>query len=421
MKRPVITPLTAIMLVSLVILAACNRDNAPQSRAAGGEIVLRYSGWDIVQLPVYEELFRQFEAQNPGIRVVTEHTSWGEYWTKLETSIIGRNAPDIFWLNIPRATAYITNNVLLPLTGLNVNFASFPAPHLGAYTRSGVLYGMPKDFDTMGLFYNKKLFDDAGVPYPNNSWTWRELKETSERLTRLLPADTYGIAAPMVWQGGYYETIFQAGGWVFSDDGLQSGFEDPRTIEGVEFWYSLMRDGGSMPLDVLANTPARDVFSAGRVAMLITGSYQAAPFFQQSEHRNNLDVAMVPAGPAGRASTSNALAHVISANSRYPAEAKKLIEFLSSRQAHEHVAASGAVIPSYLGSQAAWVSAYPGKNAQVFIDMVEFAVPLPNAPNASAATGIENDIFARAWLGEITIREACRLVAARANEILKGQ
>lgn len=425
MKKRIFALLVAGLLT---VLTACGgggsttpaEDGASPETAgtagADGGIVLKYGCWDKSQLPAYEDLFRQFEEANPGITVVPELTSWKEYWTKLETSITGKNAPDIFWLNIPRSTDYIANGILLPLDDLNVEFDKFPQAHRDAYTSGGTLYGMPKDFDTMGLWYNKRLFDEAGVAYPTDDWSWQDLKENAAALTN---ADTgvYGIAAQLTWQGGYYETIYQAGGWVFSEDGKKSGFDDPKTIAGVQYWADFTFDGTSPPMDQIANTPARDMFDSGKVAMFVEGSYNAPVFFQQSDNKEDIDVAMLPKGET-YACTSNALAHVIYSGSAHPEEAKRLIEFLSTKEAHEHIAASGVVIPSYEGSQTAWVEAFPGKNAQSLIDMVDYAVPLPNVPNASAATAIEGEILAKAWNGLITVEEACKEVAAKADAIL---
>lgn len=393
-------------------------DTETEPSVTGEEVVLTYACWDKSQLPVYEELFRKFEEENPGIKVESQLTPWKEYWTKLETSITGSNAPDIFWLNIPRSTDYIINDVILPLDDLSVEFDKFPKAHIKAYTHDGVLYGMPKDFDTMGLWYNREMFDKAGIDYPTDDWTWEDLESTAEKLTDA-ENDVYGIVAPLTWQGGYYETIYQAGGWTFSEDGKKSGFDDPNTIKGVQFWADLTLNGISPPVEVIANSSAQALFESEKAAMFIEGSYLAPVLFQESDIKDKIDVARPPKGETW-ACTSNALAHVISSDTKHPAEAKKLIEYLSTKEANVHVAESGVVIPSYEGSQDAWVKAFPDKNAQIFIDMVEYAVPLPNALNSSAAIEIEGDILARAWNGEITVEEACKEIAQKANEILNN-
>ena len=421
----------AIMLGALMtMLVACGGSTSSSGgQASGGgqastpqgtgeEVVLTYACWDRAQLPVYEELFRKFEEANPGIKVESQLTPWKEYWTKLETSITGKNAPDIFWLNIPRATDYISNGVILPLDGINVEMDKFPEAHIDAYTREGVLYGMPKDFDTMGLWYNKEMFDAAGIEYPTADWTWDDLKENAKALTQA-DKGIYGIAAGLTWQGGYYETIYQAGGYTFSEDGKKSGFDDPKTIAGVQYWADFTLDGTSPPMDMMANSTPQALFESEKVAMFVEGSYLAPLLFQESDIKDKIDVAMLPAGEQ-RACTSNALAHVIYSGSKNPEQAKKLIEFLSTKESNEHVAASGVVIPSYIGSQDAWVAAFPDKNAQALIDMVDYVVPLPNAPNASAAIAVEGEILAKAWNGDITVEQACKEVAEKANAILNG-
>lgn len=421
MKKRIFAVLAAALMIFTTACgsAATGTGSGPAAPAkSGGEVTLKYACWNKDQLPVYESLFREFEAANPGIKVVSELTSWKEYWTKLETGITGNNAPDIFWLNIPRATDYIANGVILPLDDLNFERDKFPGAHLEAYTRGGVLYGVPKDFDTMGLWYNKEIFDNAGVAYPTDSWTWADLKENAAKLTDESKG-IYGMCAPLTWQGGYYETIFQAGGYAFSEDGKKSGFDDPKTIAGVQYWADFTLDGSAPPMEVMSNTTGQDIFDTGKTAMFIEGSYLAPELFINSENKDKYDVAMLPKGET-YACTSNALAHVIYAKTAYPAEAMKLIEFLSTKDANVKVAESGVVIPSYIGSQDAWVNSFVGKNAKAFIDILPYIVPLPNAPNSSAAIAIEGEILTKAWNKQISVEEACKEVAAKATAILNG-
>ncbi|MCI1141088.1 extracellular solute-binding protein, partial [Stenotrophomonas maltophilia] len=93
----------------------------------------------------------------------------------------------------------------------------------------------PKDFDTIGLWYNKKMFDEAKIPYPDNTWDWNKLREAAKKLTDPNKG-VWGIAAAPYGQDNYYNTIFQSGGFVISDDKKSSGFDKPETIEGLSFW-----------------------------------------------------------------------------------------------------------------------------------------------------------------------------------------
>ena len=168
----------------------------------------------------------------------------------------------------------------------------------------------------------------------------------------------------------------------------------------------------------MASTTVSELFLNGRIAMTLDGSYMVPTYFTDEYGIENIDVAPMPKGEI-RATTSNALANAISAKTENEEAAKKWVAYLSTKEANEHTANSGKVLSAYEGSQEGWMNAYPDKNLKVFIDAVEYAVPLPNKKNNSAAIAIEADILTKAWTGEITVEEACLELAKQADELLK--
>jgi ABC-type sugar transport system, periplasmic component len=418
MKKSIIGAVLGMASLGLVLAGCGGGDNGGGSSSGDEKQTITYGLWDKAQAPVYEEIAKDFEKENPNITVKFEITPWAQYWTKLETAVTGQNAPDVFWMNIPRVVDYIDNGVLEPLDDLAFDKDKIHDQYLQAYTGAdSKLYGVPKDFDTNGLWYNKKMFDDAGIAYPDDTWTWDTWKEVAQKLTDK-DKGIYGMAVPATWQGGYYETIYQNEGSPFSEDGKASGFTEPATIEGVEFWYDFVKDGSGTPIELITNTNQTELMLSGKVAMAVDGSYQTPVFFEEEYGKENIDVAPLPKGKV-RATTSNSLANVVYAGSKHKEAAKKWVEYLTTEESMKHVAESGTVIPVYEGSQEAWVNAYPDKNLQVFVDAADYAVALPNYKNSSAAIAIEQDSINKAWTGEITVKEACEEIAKKADEILK--
>lgn len=415
MKKSVIGVMSVAALG--LFLTACGNNAKSNDGKSDEKETITYALWDKSQAPVYEEIAKNFEKDNPDISVKFEITPWGQYWTKLETAITGKNAPDVFWMNIPRVIDYVDNGILEPLDDVEFDKDKIPEQYLEAYSSDDKLYGVPKDFDTNGLWYNKKIFDDAGIAYPDETWTWEKWQEVALALTDK-EKGIYGMAVPATWQGGYYDTMYQNGGSPFTEDGKKSNFTDEASIEGVEFWYSFVKDGSGTPIELITNTNQMELMLSEKVAMAVDGSYQTPVFFEEEYGKENIDVAPLPQGKV-RATTSNGLANVVSADSKHKEAAKKWIAYLTTEGSMKHVAESGTVIPVYEGSQDAWVNAYPDKNLQVFVDAVEYAVPLPNYKNSSAATAIEQDPINRAWTGEITVKEACEEIAKKADEILQ--
>lgn len=407
--------LVGMLSVLAIAAAGCGSQEAGGNQK-GGKTEISYGLWDKSQAPVFEEIAKDFEKDNPDIKIKVEITPWAQYWTKLETAITGKNAPDVFWLNIPKSTDYIESGVVAPLDEFEIDVSKFPEQYLESYTNGGKLYGIPKDFDTNGLWYNKKIFDDAGVAYPDDTWTWEKWQEVAKQLTDK-DKGIYGMATPVTWQGGYYETIYQNEGQPFTDDGKQSAFDQPATIEGVEFWHKFQEEGSAVPLEMMANSSQSELLQSGKVAMAIDGSYMTPAFFEEDYGKENLDVAPLPKGKT-RATTSNALANVMSAHTKNKEAASKWIAYLSTEEVNKKVAETGVVIPAFEGSQEAWVNAYPDKNLQVFVDAVEYAVPLPNNKNGMAAIALETEIFNEAWLGNMTVKEAAAKYVEQANAVL---
>lgn len=405
--------LMALSLMAGGILTGCGND---ASGVDEKQTVITYALWDADQAAVYQQLANQFEEET-NIRVEFQQTPWEQYWTKVEAAITGGEAPDVFWLNIPRFPDFVENDVLLSLDELDFNEDAIPEQFLEAYSRDGVLYGMSKDFDSHALYYNKTMFDEAGFDYPDETWTWDDWKEAAKILTNA-DEGIYGMVSPNQWQAGYYNIILQNDGSPFIDKGQASGFGEEATIEALEFWYSFVEEGLSPSVEVMAEAGATQLLTSGRVAMSIEGSYMMPHIFADDYAMENIDVAPLPQG-VQRATTSNSIANVISAGTENPEAAKQWIEFLSTREANEFVAEFG-IMPIYEGTQGAWVNAFPNKNLQVHVDAVEYAIPLPGYKNSMAAIAIETEILNRAWTGEITVREASLEIEARANAILQN-
>ena len=403
-----------ILLLSLVAMGACSSGETSKQENSK-DTTIRYGLWDKAQAPVYEELAKKFEKES-GIKVEFEITPWAQYWTKLETAVTGQNAPDVFWMNIPRITDYIDNGVVEPLSDVSFDKEKIPVQYLDAYSREGELYGVPKDFDSSALWYNKKLFDEAGVAYPDETWTWDTWKAAAKKLTNA-DKGVYGMAVPPSWQGGYYEMIYENEGNPFSDDGKKSGFDNPATIEGLDFWYSFVREGSGTPIELITNTNQSELLLSDKVAMGIDGSWSVPVIFGDEYGKKGIDVAPIPKGKK-RVTTSNSLANVVYKGSKNKESAKKWIAYLTTEESMKYVAESGVTIPVYDGSQDAWVQSYPDKNLQVFVDAREYAVPLPNYKNSAAAIAIEQDEVNKIWTGEIDTKTGAEAIAKKANELL---
>ncbi|MEU6263605.1 ABC transporter substrate-binding protein [Saccharopolyspora shandongensis] len=391
--------------------------------SASGKVELSYRIWDKNQMPAMQQIVDKFQASHPGISVTIQLTPSSEFWTKMQANVTAGDAPDVFWINGPHAQFYAANGALLPLSDSvkqgRIDLANYPESLVGLYSYQGTQYGIPKDFDTVGLWYNKKLFDAAGVKYPDDTWTWQTVKDAARKLTDASQG-VYGIAAVLAGQENYYNTIAQAGGYVISPDGKSSGYDQPATIAGLQFWTDLIKDGVSPSLQSMTDTFPAQMFESGKVAMYYGGSWNAIEFANNDYTKSNADVAVLPKGEK-RAVALHGLANVVSAKAKHPAEATQFAEFLGSKEAGDIQAQTGAVIPAFNATQDAWVKSMPQFHLQSYLDELSYAVPYPTSKNTDAWQQQESRVLGPAWTGDKDAATAARDMAALMNTALRKE
>ncbi|PYC64314.1 sugar ABC transporter substrate-binding protein [Micromonospora arborensis] len=406
--------IAAAMVATMALVAGCSSTDS----ADDGPVTLTYGVWS--QEETMQKLVDAFQAQNPNVKVKLQVNPWTDYWTKLQVGAQGGTAPDAFWMLGDRFQTYASNKQLLPLDDAikqaNIDLAVYPKPLVDLFTLDGKHYGLPKDFDTIGLWYNKQLFDAAGVKHPTADWTWAEVQAAAAKLTNK-SAGVYGITAPLNRQEGFYNTIAQAGGSVISSDGKKSGYDDPKTQAGLQYWVDFVRKGHSPTLQQMADTEAVAQFENGKVAMYYGGSFYAQRFHENTALRSKVDVTVLPKGET-RATVINGIQNVGYAKSKHPEQLRKFLLFLGGEEAAKIQAATGAVIPAYKDTQQAWVTSMPEFNLKAFLDEIPYGVVYPVSANTAVWNKFEEDSLAPAWEGKQSVPEAAGKLAREMNEAL---
>ncbi len=291
--------------------------------------------------------------------------------------------------------------------------------YVNLYTVDEKHYALPKDFDTIGLWYNKEIFDAAGVEYPDETWDWNKLRDTAKKLTNK-EKGVWGIAAHLKDQEGYYNTIFQNGGRVLTDDKSESGYDTPETIGGLKFWTDLIKDGSSPSHAQMTETEPIQLFESGKVAMFYGGSWRVIQFSKNENIKDKIDVVPLPKGKE-ETSVIHGIGHVIAANTEHPEESWEFLKFLGSKEAAEIMAKSGAVIPAYEGAQETWVKSNPQYNLKVFLDQVPNATPFPTSANTLEWKDLETQHLPKAWAGQVPVEQAAKQIATEMDKILKEE
>lgn len=392
---------------------------------ADDTVTIRYGIWDSNQEPAIREIADAFEAANPDIKIEIEVTPWKEYWTNLETSAIGGSAPDVFWMNGPHATEYARGGMMLNLDDYIGNSETvakedFPSSLIDLYTIDGGWYGMPKGFDTGAIWYNKTLFDAAGIEYPSDDWTWEEFWDTAVALTDA-ENGIYGTAVQLDEQAGWYNTIGMFGGWVISDDKKESGFADENTIAGIQCWVDMIEAGISPTYAQLSDTSSNTLFESGKIAMQFGASYNLAEYSTIEGFCDEIDVVSLPSVNGTNSCVIHGLGQAIFSQTEHAEEAWRWVEYLGGKEAMDMQAQAGIDISARTESTSLWADSYPQYNLAAFMNAAETAYQYPASANTSAWMNVMYDEVYAAFNGDKTVEEACNNIATQMNDFLAAE
>jgi len=400
------------------------RARAAQEAICGGEEVkITYGIWDDAQRPAVEQQIAAFKELHPNITVETEVVPWQDYWTKLQTGVAGGSTNDVFWINASNLPVYAAQGAIVPIQEMvddgSIDVDAYPESLRSIYTFEGKVFGIPRDFDTIALFYNKDLFDKAGVEYPTGDWTWDDLRAAAGKLT-IKEGDTasqWGYASTLAGQQNYFNLVWQNEGQVLNEEQTESMLGEPAACEALQFAGDFIANGLSPSVAVQqANDPEAVLFPAGVIAMFPGGSWNALPFSQSGQ---NIALAPLPQGKR-RASAIHGLANVVWSGGKNQCAAMEWVKYLASADAERILGSTGTVIPAMHGMQEDWVASISTLDLKIFVDAVEYSFPLPNPKSGPEWQNNVDATLIEAWSGDIPRDEVCAKVDEVADAALKA-
>ena len=164
------------------------RAAASDAGYTGPEATISYSIWgDPQEIKTQQAIVDAFHVANPKITVKVTVSDWEPYWDKLQTSIAGGDAPDVFAMDGPLFPDYQTRDVLLDLKPFidrdGYDLGQLADQAVADFTTADGQFGLPRDLNVVALYYNKAMFDAAGIPYPDDTWDWAKLTDVAKKLT----------------------------------------------------------------------------------------------------------------------------------------------------------------------------------------------------------------------------------------------
>lgn len=364
--------ITAVLATTALALTGCagNGENAQSSNT------IDYWMWDTSQLPAYQKCASGFEKDNPELKVNITQYGWDDYWSKLTASFIAGTGPDVFTNHVSQYPQFVSLDVLAPLDDFKdiqgVDQDAFQDGLKDLWTgEDGKQYGMPKDWDTIAVYYNQKIFEDAGVkPEEVSNSQWAPTDGGSfEKVVAHLTVDANGIrgdepgfdknkvkiyglglsnaggdnAGQSQWAG-----YAASNGWQATNQplwGTHYNYDDPKVHETLD-WYFGLTDKGFMPHYGQFNSADGVIgqVTSGSVAMVTDGAWMNASY---AASESKIGATRLPKGPDGTSKSAiNGLADSVVKSSDNPEASARWVAYLASEKCQSVVAKAGVVFPA---------------------------------------------------------------------------
>lgn len=344
-----------LVFVTLILVICCVFGCARKDAVQDSPVVIKIAFWGGPEdINIINDTIEGWQKSHPHIRAKLEHTPYRGYADKLLTRIAGGGAPDIICTEVDLFVTFQSKNVLLDLTPYvqkdrEFNFSDFFPEVIDRFTVDNKLYCVPRDTAPFAcVFYNKKVFDESGVPYPADDWDWNGLLDTARRLTAY---DKNGRVATY----GFYAWAWQ--NFVYSNGGslvdnvkkpTRCLLDQPAAVEGLQFYTDLIHKYKVAPSPIAMSNLAMGVhtmFATGRLAMFASGIWET-PSFRRIEGLE-WDVAMFPKGPTGiRAFGTGGSGYCVLKSTKHPEEAWEVIKALSGKNGQVMLAEKGLAQPA---------------------------------------------------------------------------
>jgi multiple sugar transport system substrate-binding protein len=370
--------------IFLLVLAGC--------RAQNSDVVDVATFTDPDGIQIMNGLLEKLEKKE-GIKARASYIAWNEYERKIITQMAAGKAPDLVWVEVGAFVPLSHEGAFQPLDDLiardQVDLKAFYPGVMARFSQDGKVYALPQDTAPIAcLYYNKKLFRDAGLSYPNASWTWKEFLAAAQKLTH---RDSSGKTLVWGFRDNYapdWANMIYSNGGLMVDDWKNPKhclLATPEAIEAVQFQADLIRRYKVSPSsadNTSVGGSGADLMGGNGVAMLRSGYWVAGALRKFKDL--DWDVAPFPKGPRAKSFAwgTGGTGWAMTRDAKDREKAWKVLKYLASEEVQKVWTAQGATQPALLSLSKSklFLSDLPPSGKGFLLDAPNHAIYSPNHP-----------------------------------------
>ena len=380
--------LTGMVASTITLVACAPAPAAPAPQPAAGEgaapagevVTLRFQNWfNESDMQSWQIGLDKFKEQQPNVELKLEFADWGDTITSVMAGAAAGNLPDIIMASDSHVPPLASELLLMDLNPFiekdpDVNVDDFAKGVSLGFTVWDRWWGFPYDQSTYGIYYNKDIFDAAGIELPpsedGKQWSLEKFVEVAKALTKP-NGEQWGILA----DGGDYLAsafIYGAGGRLYDDEGRTSLIDSAEAAEGAQFMIDLVHTHKVAPTAAELAGGGINYFTAGLAAMEFQGQWDLQS--KNAEVEANFDIGFLPLGK-NKITVTGGSGFCASGQTQHPDDAWAFLKsYTSSETLAEMVGRPGRGIPARWSATPAYLEA-GGKatHPDVFIKQLEWA------------------------------------------------
>ncbi len=386
------------------------------------------------EVATHQAVADQYMAENPDVNIEILAEPWGDYFTKMQALWAGGDEaiiPDVLflWPTPQYAADGVLENLQPYIEQDGYDLGDYWPSLLESAKYNGDVYGLPRDIGLEVLYYNRDIFDEVGVAYPDDTWTWDDLRAAADQLKIVDDSgrvERYGLGM----EGGKYMLWVLQNNAALLDDfrnPTQCTLNEPRAVEALQFFADMMDSNEAMSSSNLSQAGGdAAVFQAGQVAMIIQNASRVSAF---NAAEMNYDVSVVPIPDGGRrAASAGGAAWTMSSGGDNKEESWHFLRWLQSTNGGQRIyTSSGEIFPALQSTAMSdaflQAEAHP-QNRQAFLtEGLHGAVGrFGYFPEYGLMNGTHVSPFVdQVWTGDLTPQEAVEAICAGVDQFLDDE